>query len=127
MLRLKKPAKWSSAKAPSFKRAMNARFCGVQRKQTRLRLRHPRSAIPSIPSIASIALRTPLSDSELTVGVHRFSAAASPLPCPTQGFQPSHPRLPTFCSLPSIKPHPSQHPSHPTTPNQAAAIKNSRK
>ena len=81
MLRLKKPAKWSSAKAPSFKRAMNARFCGVQRKQTRLR--HPRSAIPSIASIASIALRTPLSDSELTVGVHRFSAAASPLPCPT--------------------------------------------
>ena len=78
MLRLKMPAKWSSAKAPSFKRAMNARFCGVQRNQPRLR--HPRSAIPSI---ASIALRTPLSDSELTVGVHRFSAAASPLPCPT--------------------------------------------
>ena len=80
MLRLKKPAKWSGAKALSFKRAMNARFCGVQRNQTSLRLRHPRSAIPSI---ASITLRTPLSDSELTVGVHRFSAAASPLPCPT--------------------------------------------
>ena len=59
---------------------MIAHFCGKQRKQTRLRLRHPRNAIPSI---ASIALRTPLSDSELTVGVHRFSAAASPLPCPT--------------------------------------------
>ena len=37
-----------------------------------------------------------------------------------EGLQPSHPRPPTFCSLP-------YHPSHQTSPNQAAAIKNSRK
>ena len=69
------------------------------------RLRHPRSAIPSIDSIA---LRTPLSDSALNVGaqyfapapqchparlyslslfhllmrVHPFTAAAPPQPCP---------------------------------------------
>ena len=64
-----------------------------------LRLRHPRSAIPSIASIASIAsivsivsiaLRTPLSDSALNVGAQYFAPAPQCHPARLYSLSFSH-------------------------------------
>ncbi|MDY4184537.1 MAG: hypothetical protein SOX83_01115, partial [Sodaliphilus sp.] len=46
-----------------------------------------------------------------------------PLIVPRKGFSPHIPASRLFYSFPYIK-TPTSHPSHPTSPNQAAAIKN---
>ena len=54
-----------------------------------------------------------------------------PLVVPRKGFSPHIPASRLFVLFHPSKPihqnPPAQHPSHPTSPNQAAAIKNSRK